>query len=290
MKRFCFLFNPSTNRRRSRRKFEEIKRLTQNWQGVSFKISENRSDLRKLATAAARNFEVVVACGGDGTVKEVATVLWKTDAKLGLVPLGSGNDFSKALGLPKRLPEVLEVLHNGNTRDVDLGKCNDFYFINTLGFGFDGKTNRYAGQSTIQNGTLRYTHAALKTMRTMESFQAEISLEDLTIPFQRWMMLTVANGRVEGGNFVVAPQASVFDGKLTFLTVRPVPKWLLPLILPFFLIGKAHWLPMTSYHEANEIRLRFDRPVSIHADGEQVDTSQTEFSIELLPGALKAIC
>lgn len=292
MKRFCFLYNPSTNRKRSHHKFKQLKDYTSNWPGVAYRTSKNRHDLYELASEAADSFDVVAACGGDGTVRDVAVAIQNSNPKtiLAVVPLGSGNDFYKSLGLPVGLTEALKVLKAGQTQPMDLGKCNDFYFINTLGFGFDGQTNLYASQSSIQVGTLRYILAALKTIFKMKPFKAQLQVEGYKVPEEEWIMITVANGRVEGGNFVVAPQASLFDQLFTLLTVRPVSKLKLPFLLPFFLMGRPGLLSKTSYYEAGNITIQFDQPVFIHADGEQIETTGLNFHIELIPGAINVIC
>ena len=231
MKRFCFLYNPSTNRQRSSQKWEKLKDLTESWPSTEYWVSKNRAHLQKLAA-------------------------------------------------------------EGNTRQVDLGQCNDFFFINTLGFGFDGQTNLYASQSRIKTGTLRYILAALKTIRKMEPFKASIHIDDPAkiIEEDSWIMITVANGRVEGGNFVVAPQASLFDGLFNLLTVNTVNKWMLPFLLPLFLAGHPEISSKVNYHAARSIRIQFDRPVNIHTDGEQINTLDTNFRIRILPGALNIIC
>lgn len=294
MKRYCFLYNPSTNRQRSLYKWEKLKNLTETWPGAEYWVSQNRAHLQELTLEAAKTFDMVIACGGDGTVRDIAVRLYQSDAnvELGVIPLGSGNDFSKSLDLPDKLHAQLDLLKKGNTRQVDLGMCNDFYFVNTLGFGFDGQTNLYASQSNIKAGTIRYILAALKTILKMKPFKAKISIgePEEEIVEDSWIMITVANGRVEGGNFIVAPQASIFDRVFTLLTITTVNRWLLPFLLPLFLVGRPELSSKVIYHSAKSIRIQFDRPVYIHTDGEQIKTTETDFRIQILPGALDVVC
>lgn len=290
MNSYCFLYNPSTNRRKSGHKFEKLKRNIENWENVVYKESKNRDHLKSLARKAAQNFDVVVACGGDGTVRDVAVAIHNTKARLGVVPLGSGNDFTKSLGLPKDLSAILQVLHKGESRKIDLGKCNDFYFINTLGFGFDGLTNLYASQSTISWGTLRYILAALKTAYHIKPFKARIEVDGKIVPVKEWLMLTVANGRVEGGNFIVAPNASLYDNRFTFLSVEAVSKSILPFLLPIFLAGCPELSSKVSSQEGQHFSIEFDHPIHIHTDGEQIVTEDTRFSIQVIPDALEVLC
>lgn len=287
---YCFLYNPSTNRNRSYKYYLKLKELTGDWENTHFITTESRAHLKSAAEEASRQYETVVACGGDGTVRDVAVALMYSDARLGIIPLGSGNDFSKGMGLTNDLEENVEVLRNGKTRTVSIGKCNDFYFINTLGFGFDGQTNRYALESKMRFGSLRYALAALKANFLRTPFKISITLNGVVLKENDWIMVTAANGRVEGGNFTIAPDATPFDELLHVVMIRPISKWLLPLLLPLFLIGRPHWLPYYECRKAEKVQLEFDRPVDIHTDGEQIINNEMKFEIIPKPGALTVIC
>ena len=287
---FCFLYNPSSNRKRSYNKFLLLKELTKSWPDVDYITTESRNHLKSAARKAAKHFDTVVACGGDGTVRDVAVALMDSDATLGVIPLGSGNDFSKGLGLNSGLKNAVEVLKRGKTGTVSIGRCNDFYFINTLGFGFDGQTNRYATESSLRIGSIRYALAALKANFLRTPFKVVVTFDGNLVKENDWIMITAANGRVEGGNFIIAPDATPFDAVLRLVMIRPISKWLLPLLLPFFLMGRHQWLPYYECKEVQKVSLDFNRSVFIHTDGEQINSSDTHFEIELYPEALHVIC
>lgn len=286
---YCFLYNPSSNRNRSYNKFLQLKELTKNWEDVHYITTESHSHLKSAAQIAAKQYDTVVACGGDGTVKDVAVALVHSNATLGVIPLGSGNDFSKEIGLDSGLEKAVEILKAGKRRAASIGRCNDFYFINTLGFGFDGQTNRYATESNVRFGSLRYAIAALKANSRRTPFKVKVTLDSNDLEEDDWIMITAANGRVEGGNFIIAPDATPFDALLRVVMIRPVPKWLLPFLLPFFIIGKTKWLSFYENREAKKISLDFERPVFIHADGEQIRSNDTHFEIELIPASINVI-
>lgn len=290
LKNFCFLYNPSANRGRSYSTFKTLKRLTESWTGVSYAITKNRDDLKNKAREAADNYEVVVACGGDGTVKDVAVSLLGTGAKLGIIPLGSGNDFSKSLGLNTKLGDAVQKLYSRRTKDIDIGKCNQYHFINTLGFGFDGQANLYASQSSIRYGILRYAFAALRTNARMEPFEVEISAEGYHTEVKQLIMVTAANGRVEGGNFRVSSKATPFDGLLNLVTIDPINKWVLPFLLPFLAADRQRWIPYISEIAIQEATLNFTKNINIHSDGEQIQTKETTFKIAIIPSAIQVIC
>jgi YegS/Rv2252/BmrU family lipid kinase len=231
---------------------------------------------------------VVVACGGDGTVGKIASAVAGTRAMLGIIPMGSGNDFIKSVGIPSNIYEALSVLKAGKFRWIDLGKCNDICFINTLGFGFDGLANRFFKNNIKLRGRFGYAAAAALACCSAEPFHAKIT-SDCVIFDRQVIMVTVANGRVEGGSFIVAPSADITDGLLDLLIVNPVPRLLIPIFLPCFAIGNHKFVPKTDFSRGSKFILKVDKPVPIHADGEVIITNNTEFEIAVLPSALKVI-
>lgn len=287
---FCFIYNPSTNRSRSNFKFEKLKEMTAGWPDKKYKISDSGEHLKFLAKEAAHNYEVVVACGGDGTVRDVAVSIMNSGAKLGIIPFGSGNDFSKSIGISSVLAKSLSVLERNDSRYIAVGKCNDFYFINTLGFGFDGQTNYYANESSIGVGSVRYALGALKTNLKRTPFKVQVKLDNKPLKERDLIMITAANGRVEGGNFIIAPEATPFDGHLRLITIAPVSKWILPVLLPLFLVGKQQWLSIYECAKAEKISLSFNRPVFIHSDGEQIFSKESKFNISIMPSAIPVVC
>jgi len=229
-----------------------------------------------------------VACGGDGTIREVAVELVHTDKTLGIIPLGSGNDLCKTLQIPTNLQHAFTLLQQKSPQHCDVGKCNDFIFLNTLGFGFDGLTNQYANRLAWVPPFLRYAIAALKAswihrLFTVYSGNDNHQKEEL-------IMLTIANGRVEGGTFWIAPEASISDGKLDILRIRPLPKLLIPILLPLFLLKKGSWLPQVQLKRDKEWLLTLNTKIEIHADGEPIETNDKVFKIDVLPEALNVIC
>lgn len=287
---YCFLYNPSSNREKSYKSFLKLKELTADWEDTQYISTRSRIHLKSEAENAGLRYDTVVACGGDGTVRDVAVALLHTDASMGVIPLGSGNDFSKGIGLDKDLESAVEALKRRKTCSISVGKCNDFHFINTLGFGFDGQTNRYAMASNLRFGSLRYALAALKANFLRTPFKVNITIDGTMMDEDDWIMITAANGRVEGGNFIIAPDANPFDELLQLIMIRPISKGLLPFLLPLFLIGRQEWLPYYECRKAKNVSLKFNRPVYIHADGEQITSGDTKFDITLYPKALTVIC
>lgn len=288
--KYCFIYNPSANRGKSGDRLEQLNTIVKDsWVGSTIKVSQEQDDIARLAREAAGKYDVVVACGGDGTIRETAVgLLNQSSTALGILPIGSGNDFSKTLGIPKSLDRVLTILKNGNFKKIDIGKCNDEYFLNTLGIGFDGLTNFYAQQINSLSGKWLYTLAALKANFVLDPPTVNLIFDGQEL-HRKVLMCTVANGKIEGGNFRIAPQASIEDGKLDFILVDPVSKWRLPLLLPYFLTDQGIHLKPVHHYQITELQVKLEKPVPIHADGEQLDCNQLKLDIRVIPAALKII-
>lgn len=288
MDSYCFIYNPAANPATSLQQFEKLKELTSEWKKTRFLTSRQKGDIETLASRAANEFDAVIACGGDGTAREVAAGLMNSNTAMGVIPMGSGNDFSKSLNMPGTLAEAAEVIRNGHTRRMDMGRCNDVCFVNSFGIGFDGLANYFALRSKLK-GNLKYIWGALKANVIQDPMDTTIIVEGQTSYFGPLIMITLANGRVEGGSFIVAPGASIYDGQLEVVTVRPVSKWILPFLLPLFVAGEQDRIGHVNTFRATKLRIQLDRPAFVHADGEIMGRKETEFNVELLSSILKVI-
>ncbi|HKK46187.1 MAG TPA: diacylglycerol kinase family protein [Balneolaceae bacterium] len=290
MKRYGFIYNPTARGNKTDAKFQQLSRLVEPLSGSGIFYSESREHVSELVNQIYEDFDVIVACGGDGTVREVASELIKTEKTLGIIPLGTGNDLSKTLRIPKTLTSAMNLLLQGNISKMDVGLCNDFIFLNTLGFGFDGLTNNYVTKMLRTPSMFRYALAALRSSINHEPFKVQIKKKGGHPREQEIIMITLANGRVEGGSFWIAPQASATDGKLDLITIRPISRWLIPLLLPLFLIKKGEWIPHVTLEKVQNVKLIFEKEIPFHADGEVIKSSTNYFHISLHTRKLPVIC
>jgi YegS/Rv2252/BmrU family lipid kinase len=288
VKRCAFIYNPAARNGQSQANLAKLKQGIKGWPKADFYRSETEGHISQLVANLLPSYDIFVACGGDGTVLEVASELIHTEKSLGIIPLGTGNDLCKTLNIPRDIDKALALIKRGNSTKIDVGKCNDFYFLNSLGFGFDGLANRYALQLDKLPGFFRYAVAALKAAFKQNTFSVDINAANKEYS-KELIMVALANGRVEGGSFWIAPGASITDGKLNLVTIRPASKWLIPLLLPLFLFKKAKWLPQVQNITIANATLNFNDKQEIHADGEIIKTDAKTFSISLLPKELKVI-
>lgn len=290
---YAFLFNPTANRYRARQRLLWLREKTKEyWPNSEIFMSSGREDLHRLTKEMVLRFDVVVACGGDGTVNEVFHAAYKSDAILGVLPMGSGNDFAKAMGFSINPEVAIEQLRNSSPQKVDIVEYNaNAHFaimINTMGVGFDGLVNYEASRIKRVKGSLIYIFAALRASVKREASKFTI-IADGTLTEKQLLMFTLANGSTEGGNFKVAPHANPFDGYLDVLSVKPMSFVNLLLLLPLFLIGKQSISHKISYIRAKKLSFVLETPQYVHVDGELIGDKIFTISAEVLQGAVRVL-
>lgn len=275
---YAFILNPSANRKRA--KDAELwlsSHVNKFWPGSEILVTSSKADIKRAVNEAVSSFDTVIACGGDGTVNEVFSrcveaMQTKSGLTMGVLPMGSGNDFAKSVGFSTdpyvaihQLKESLPIPIDYVSYRTNLGSG---YMFNTMNIGLGGQINFEASKVQRLKGPLIYIYAALKSLMHVVPVDVQLLLdEDAT--HERMVMISVANGAVEGGNFKVAPNATNRDGMLDIITVRPLPAWRLLPLLPLFLIAKQMWYKSVTHRRAKKMKLTCSEPVPLHVDGEQ---------------------
>lgn len=251
-----------------------------------------------LAHEQADLADVVVAVGGDGTVHEVAEglVLHGGTVPMGVVPLGTGNDFAKMLGVPVGLAAVsalaqTSVAHADYGRVVWTGgeEAGSGYCFNGLGIGFDARVARAAARYKHLPGVAGYIAAVLETLVGWKAPHASIWLDGTQVFNAPLLLAAVGNGTTAGGGFVLTPQASIFDARLDACLIRGVPRRRILSLLPTALRGTHVHAPEVRMSTFTYLRLTSDVPVSIHADGEGLAAAAQAVEVSLVPAGLPVL-
>ncbi|MCC6187585.1 MAG: diacylglycerol kinase family lipid kinase [Anaerolineales bacterium] len=294
------IFNPMADRGRSGQRASDLRAIINELGGADWSGTEYPAHAAELAAQAAdRGCETVVALGGDGTVHEIINGLMRIEAarrpRLGIVPIGSGNDFAYALGVPTNPQEAVRRAFAGSERRADAALIRDGsgrseYFCNTAGIGFDGAINIRTRKLKVVSGFLMYLTATLQSIAlNFDAPHLRVEYDGGTLD-QRVLMLTIGNGPREGGGFVTTPAAKVDDGLLDFVYIGPVSQFRLLRLLPKVMNGAHVREPDIHLATTTRLRLEADRALPIHIDGElfapyEADVRQVE--VEVVPGALR---
>jgi diacylglycerol kinase (ATP) len=288
----CLIANPAAGRGRGAQRLPEVRKTLAAVGIHDVRLTTHAGHERDLAaTAAVDGIETIVALGGDGTWGNVARGIIESGRDARLVPIagGTGNDFPHALGLPAHNPAAMaRVAAGSNSVRVDMGWANDVAFLNVAGLGLETEVVRKVQDIRGLRGPLLYIAAALPVLRTYRGLRASIQVGDDPPPaMQRYCALVVSNGPRFGGGFLVAPGATVTDGKVDVIAVRDAaPLRRLQLFIRARLgthIGQPE-VARTAVHNAT---FRFDDPPFLDADGELHRLTSSELVIRVQPGAIR---
>lgn len=288
---YCFLINCASNAKRAESFFKERETdLAAFFPGAEFIYLGAEDSIQKIARHKAEFHTHIVACGGDGTVNQAANGLIGTNAILGVIPIGSGNDFAQNIGLNCEFKQAVEVLLDNKITYIDAIKTEWGYFINTFGIGVDGLTNYYSSQSRFNSGAARYFWGGLKALSKAEPFSMNLSILGYpnSIKKEVWMV-AVANGKTEGGKYTISPESVNHDGKVEIVVVEKVSR--LRLVIEFLKLSFGYSFKngvVNQYVTGKGCSIEAKRPLRAHADGEQV-AGLSSWNFEMLPGVLPVI-
>ncbi len=239
---------------------------------------------RQAVEAGADRLYVV---GGDGMVHLGLQAVAGTDTALGIIPAGTGDDFARLLGIPRRDPaSSAQALLHGQVRTIDAGQDGDGrWFAGVVAAGFDSLVNDRANQMRWPKGQARYPVAVLAELRTFEALRFRIVLDGVQTDGEA-MMVAVANGRSYGGGMLVCPESDPADGLLDVLVAERISKAAFVRIFPRVYRGKHLSHPAVTVHRAKEVRLE-SAGVSAYADGELLGPLPRSF--RCVPGALRVV-
>jgi YegS/Rv2252/BmrU family lipid kinase len=239
------------------------------------------------ARQAAEAGEVPVVMSGDGLVGQIGGALAETDAPMGIIPGGRGNDLARVLGIPPDPAGAVAALADGNTRQIDVGVANDRRFLCVASCGFDSDANRIANEARLVKGNLVYAYAAIRALIAWRPARFTVILDDGDpIEFDGYSV-AAGNSRAFGGGMFVAPHAELDDGELDVITVSDVSKWRYVKGLPKAFKGTHLENEEVTELRAAKVDIRADRDFAVYADGEHLTDLPATLSV--LPQALRVI-
>ncbi|RXJ51332.1 diacylglycerol/lipid kinase family protein [Gelidibacter gilvus] len=191
---------------------------------INIKSSGYKGHAIKLAEESIRQkADIIVACGGDGTINEVASTLVGTTIPLGIVPIGSGNGLASNLNIPKSIKKALFVIKNNQSTKIDVGCLNQRYFFSNIGFGFTASV--IGNYEASQKRTLpHYVQACFKSFRDYNRKEEVVISIDDTIKLVNPFLIFISNSNVMGYSMSLTPKASLKDGLLDVIIVPRISR------------------------------------------------------------------
>jgi len=292
--RYLAIVNPEARSGAARRLKVEIE---QKLADLNVTYLETTAPLEAIELAEqGRDYDVVIAVGGDGTVHEIVNGLMRIGEDrrpaLALIPVGSGNDTCRMIGSPTDIDEAIAVLRRNTSKTFDLGKCNDEFLVNSFSIGIDALTvarTLKIKEETGRSGMLLYGQALIQIILfELEATRLDVAIDGV-VQQRGVLVYTVTNGRTYGGGFKINPSAKPDDGTLTLSYIEWMPTLKTLTKIPPLLRGTHPKLKEYSVEEVTAVTFTSSDGSKLIAqiDGELLEGRS--FAIEVRPSALRFI-
>lgn len=287
--RICVILNPVAG---AVKNADSIRQRLERAGFERFCVSEQPGDAEKFASEAS-DFDVVVSAGGDGTLNEVVNGIARggCNAALGVLPLGTGNDFARTLGVPNELEAAINQITGGRIREIDLVRVTSDqvrYFVNVSSGGFSGVVDEKLTPEMKRTwGPLAYLRSAAAAFPELRGYTTRLALDDQEAQELDLYNVVVANGRYVAGGIPIAPEADITDQLLDILLIPERGAADLAILAAQILVGKHLSSDAIMFRRAKKISISSRPGMWFNVDGELIGNQPATF--ELLPGALRCV-
>ena len=258
------------------------------------RFTERKGDAARMAREAATGASpptCVAACGGDGTIQEVAGALAEARSRvgdgcpsLGLAPAGRCNDFARALGVPREVKAIAEILARGVPKPTDLGVANGRWFCTVATLGIDAEVSGFVDTMRVPlRGTPAYVYGAVRVL--MRYRPPELRISGDFGEFERSVFLaSTANTSTYGGAIPIVPQASPCDGWMDLCVIDRVSRLRALALIPTVMAGRHSKAKEVRFFRTKQLHIVAGEALPIWADGERL--TQTPVTIEVAAAAV----
>ncbi|MFW6201672.1 MAG: diacylglycerol/lipid kinase family protein [Gemmatimonadota bacterium] len=271
---------------------KSVEELRERGHRVTPRLTFEAGDGTRLARAAAGGrYDLVVAVGGDGTVNEVVNGLVRSpwQPRLGIVPMGTANDFAAGLDLPSDPGEALRVAVHGHPTAVDVAHANDRRFINVSTGGFGAEASEDAPPEAKRRlGTWAYVITGVRKFAELRPTRARFLAGEQVVFEGRFLLFAVGNARRTGGGSRLTPRAEFGDGLLDLLVVPEMPTMEFIALLPDLRRGTHVNRPEVIYEQAPGFRVEAERTLSVNVDGEPLRAKRIDYGLAERPLSVMA--
>jgi diacylglycerol kinase (ATP) len=294
---YCFIVNKVSGNGRALKIWQQIEKKLQD-KNVDYcvRFTEKPKHATILVQELINKEKVtaIVAVGGDGTIHEAINGLIGTNIPLGIIPAGSGNDFSRGLGIPQKHDEALERILNGKPKIIDIGLVNSTYFCTVAGIGFDGEVAHATNVSIykkllnfVRIGQISYIISAINVLFRFKPMDLSLMIDKKLYKFPKVWLVAVANLPFYGGGLVICPKAESNDGLFDICIAQGMSKWDFIRTFPLVFKGNHTSSPFIKIIKGKELEICSPTPLLIHGDGEMI--GQTPARIRIEPRSLYVI-
>lgn len=305
-RKIAAIANPQAGRGRVGRLLPKLAgRLRARLGEVTLRVTDSPEHATEIARELIEaGFDLIIAVGGDGTISEVANGFLRDDrpirddVQLGILPVGTGGDMRRSLGIPSNAYQAIDILATGRPLAIDVGKASlagregsvvQRYFVNLVSFGIGGEAAARAGNPfTVLGGRAAFLWATLRTVAEYRGRRVEIELDESgeVLPFFV-SNVAVGNGRYHGGGMHPCPKALLDDGVLDVTVIDYLKPLEVLRDIRVLYSDNVYRLRKVHRLEARRLRARADQPTWVEVDGEALGRLPVE--IEVLPRCLNVL-
>lgn len=275
------IYNPAAGRGKARRQIARVEaRLRASGALVESEASGSAAELVRIAAESSRGgYDRIVVCGGDGTLNLALREFDLTRGVLAVVPTGSGDDFARVLGIPRRIDAACDLAVSGRVREVDVAVANGRRFLGVAGFGFDSVVAEYANRhARFLRGSFVYVYSILRVLPRFRPLQVRLS-RDGRMRYEAIMFAAVGNSSQYGGGIRITPDAAIDDRELDLCIVHETSRLQLLRTLPRAYSGKHVESSFVETQRGREFQFSSDSPLAVYADGEPLTSTPVTFRL-----------
>ncbi|GEL76706.1 diacylglycerol kinase [Tenuibacillus multivorans] len=283
MKRARIIYNPTSGREAMRKALPDV---LEGLERAGYEASAHATTGEGDATYAAkvaceREYDIVIAAGGDGTVNEVIDGMAREiyRPKLGILPMGTTNDFARAIRVPRDLKKALNIIIDGYTKRLDIGKVNDHHFMNIAGGGrLTELTYEVPSKLKTVLGQLAYYLKGIEMLPSLKPSKVRIEYNDEVLE-EEIMLFLVSNSNSVGGFERLAPHATMDDGYFDLMILKKINLAELVLLANKALRGSHIEDENVIYAHTNEVKVIPEETMQLNLDGEYGGTLPGKFEV-----------
>jgi len=287
----CIILNPSAGHVRD---LDDVVARMARIPDAEVRLTNKRGSAARFArTALRKGRELIIAAGGDGTLNEVVNGIGENygAARVGLIPLGTGNDFARSVGIPPDLDAAIDLICAEQTRAVDLVRVTSDevrYFVNVSAGGFSGLVNEKLTPEMKKTwGPLAYLRSAAAALPELRAYRTTLAFDDDESLMEELYNVVVANGRYVAGGMMIAPHAVIDDGLLDVVLIPKRPASEIALVVAQIALGTHLSSKTIVYRRAAKLTVNSKPGMWFNVDGELVGNEPARF--EIVPRALSFI-
>jgi len=288
--RYLLIVNPEAGSRTTMKALPDIERLMRARNAeYEFHFTKERGHATELVKEVGSGFDVIVSVGGDGTINEIVNGMPDLNKPMGILPIGTGNDFARSCSIKiGDLEAAVDTLMAHDVKKIDVGEVNGRRFINVMGLGFEGRANDIGKMLPHLHGTPKYLLAIGGTYLTYRRMPLKIKFNDMVID-EKVFLLSIGNGWNVGGGLQLTPKAVLDDGLFDVGYLQNITRFRILQVFTKLYDGTIETVPEVEMYKTKELTIESDRPIPAHIDGESFDPVQKSFKIHLIPKAIEII-